>query len=275
MSTSSSLLSVSLDCDDRRVSALHQAVLASVSGRLRFSTEQGADIMLVCGGCSQWLDRVASAIDAGARGVLVAAPGRAAPDRVQRIAATAKAAGVAVAVDAAYAADHAWQQARPDIEQDLENASLLDSVVTASNETTLFNALLEQLAVVRPLVGSFSELQLVHQAMDQYSIVGAASDVVVSLTGIISGLGGNELRVDLVGVNRRWRARWYGDSLAQPTEVTRYDKYGEVSSPPVYESAHRTTWLELCAAITDGAPLRRTLDDLAEDLILATQMLGR
>jgi hypothetical protein len=35
------------------------------------------------------------------------------------------------------------------------------------------------------------------------------------------------------------------------------------------------TWLELRAAITDGAPLRRTLDDLAEDLILATQMLDR
>ena len=33
------------------------------------------------------------------------------------------------------------------------------------------------------------------------------------------------------------------------------------------------TWLEVRAAITDGAPLRRTLDDLAEDLILATQML--
>jgi hypothetical protein len=31
----------------------------------------------------------------------------------------------------------------------------------------------------------------------------------------------------------------------------------------------------LRAAITDGAPLRRTLDDLAEDLILATQMLDR
>jgi hypothetical protein len=48
-----------------------------------------------------------------------------------------------------------------------------------------------------------------------------------------------------------------------------------VSSPPVYESSHRMTWLELRAAITDGAPLRRTLDDLAEDLILATQMLDR
>jgi len=235
MTASSSRLSVGLDCDDRRVTALHQAVLASVPGRLRVSTRRRADIMLVCGSRSHWLEEVASAIDAGVRGILVAAPGRAAPEQVQRIAAHAKAAGTAVAVDTAYAADRAWRRALPDMKRDLESAALLDSVVTATSQTTLFTALLDQLAVVRPLVGS-GGLELVHQATDQYAVSGAASGAAVSLTGIISGLGGEELQVDLVGVDRRWRARWYGDVLARPTELTRYDKDGEVSYPPVYES---------------------------------------
>jgi hypothetical protein len=83
------------------------------------------------------------------------------------------------------------------------------------------------------------------------------------------------LAVDLIGVERRRRARFDGLGLAAPAGISEFDQTGARTGPPQYESPHRAAWLELHTALTEnGAGFRQPgLDDLAEDIALARHLL--
>jgi hypothetical protein len=154
-------LTVALDTSDLAAAALHRAVLASLPQRFLITQKQseGADIAVVSGRDPSWIDRVVARVDAGAKGILLAAPTAADPAQIRHLA--IRLAGRAiVAVDARFAADPTWAAARAEIATDARTASLVDSVVTVEDATedALFGGLVEQLAILRPLIESFDHL---------------------------------------------------------------------------------------------------------------------
>jgi hypothetical protein len=80
--------------------------------------------------------------------------------------------------------------------------------------------------------------------------------------------------MDVVSAARRWRAHFDHTALARPTEITLYDGNGALSRPLLYASGHRTTWMQLHAAITEQASIPYSLEDLATDLEIVTKALN-
>jgi hypothetical protein len=273
-------LTVALDTSDLAAAALHRVVLASLPQRFLITQKQSegadrADIAVVSGRDPSWIDRVVATVDAGAKGILLAAPTAADPAQIRRLA--IRFAGRAiVAVDARFAADPTWAAARAEIATGARTASLVDSVVTVEDATKdgLFGGLVEQLAVLRPLIESFDHLTCVHHSR-QLAVVGNSGAVAVSLTASARPASGCSLRLDVVSSVRRWQAHFADDALARPTEITVYDGTGTRSRPWLYASAHRTTWLQLHAAITEEASIfHYSLADLATDLELAHRVFA-
>ncbi len=232
---------IRLDAQDAVASAALRTVLASVPARFRVTTEQDADVVVLAGVQPDWTRRLATAIAAGIRGVLIVRP---------------------------FAADRAWNTALPQIKADAPAATLLDSVVTFDGVSPV-TALVEQLAAVRGILPALEPLEAAHRSDNQYVVSGRAESVAVSLTGLRSPLSGYELSLNMVGPQQRWRVRIGGDEVARPSELVRFDGAGAHTQPVLYESPHRAALLALHAALTDGSPLAYTLADLADGLDMA------
>ena len=268
-------LTVALDTTDSAVAALHRAVLASLPQRFLVTGKrvgECTDIVVVSGQEPSWMDRVGLAVDAGAKGILLAAPTAADPAQVRTLATG----GLVVAVDIRFAPDPSWAAAVSDIAVDARSASLIDSVVTVekATESSLFAGLVEQLALVRSLFGSFDHLGCIHRTTRQHALVGHSGGAAVSLTAVASETPGSTLRMDVVSAARRWQAHFDDTALARPTEITLYDGNGALSRPLLYASGRRSAWMQLHAAITEQASIPYSLEDLATDLEIAKRALN-
>jgi hypothetical protein len=267
--TAPAVLRVRLDGGDSATAAAQRVVLASVPGRFVVTGTGPADVTVVSGRDPRWPDTVARAVDAGARGVLVAAPGLAAPDEVRDLA-RAVAGRAVVAVDTAYATDRTWTSAAADVATDAATAAIVDSVVTVPDGDVAVDAFLDQLAVVRPLLGRVGDLRLVHRTDRAYVVTAPR----ITLAGVTSAAGRAGLALDVVSVARRWQIRWDGTDLAGPTGVTVHDATGTRTRPLVYESGRRVTWHRLHRAITGDGTVAYPLDVLADDLRVARDLMG-
>jgi hypothetical protein len=268
-------LTVALDATDSAVAALHRAVLASLPQRFLVTGKrvgECADIVMVSGQEPSWMDRVGVAVDAGAKGILLATPTAADPAQVRALATG----GLVVAVDIRFAPDPSWAAAVSDIAVDSRSASLIDSVVTVEDatESSLFAGLVEQMALVRSLLGSFDHLGCIHRTARQHALVGHSGGAAVSFTAVASQTPGSTLRMDVVTATRRWEAHFDHTALARPTEITLYDGNGAHSRPLIYASGRRLTWIQLHAAITEHASIPYSLEDLATDLEVVKRALN-
>jgi hypothetical protein len=118
-----------------------------------------------------------------------------------------------------FAPDPSWAAAESDIAVDARSASLIDSVVTVEDatESSLFAGLVEQMALVRSLLGSFDHLECIQRTPRQHALVGHSSGAAVSLTAIASQTPGSTLRMDVVSSAHRWQAQFDHTALARPT----------------------------------------------------------
>ena len=153
---------------------------------------------------------------------------------------------------------------------------VIDSVVTVEDATegSLFAGLVEQMALVRSLLGSFDHLGCIHRTARQHALVGHSGGAAVSLTAVASETPGSTLRMDAVSAARRWQAHFDHTALARPTEITLYDGNGALSRPLLYASGRRSTWMQLHAAITEHASILYSLEDLATDLEIVKKALN-
>jgi hypothetical protein len=260
-------LTVALDATDSPVAALHRAVLASRPQRFLVTGKrvgECADIVVVSAQEPFWLDRVGRAVDAGTKGILLVTPTAADPAQVRTLATE----GLLIAVDIRFANDPCWAAAVSDIAVDARCASLIDCVKTVEDATerSLFTGLVEQVALVRSLLGSFDYLGCIHRTARQHALVGHSGGAAVSLTAVASQTLGSTLRMDVVSVARHWQAQFDDTGVARPTEITLYDGNGALSRPLLYASGRRSTWMQLHAAITQQASIPYSLEDLATDL---------
>jgi len=250
----------------------HRVVLASVPDRFR-PTELEGDIVMVDASTAGWVAKLEATTRQRVRGILVAAAGAAdGPDAVRAAGAAARDAGVVVVVDRPHAMDGAWREAAPSWRTDATTAALLDSAATTVTDG-LDHVLLEQLALVRTVVGRPDRLSTATLGASAYQISGAAGAVRISLSAARGPH--SELAIDLVGGERRRQARFDGPGLAAPARISDFDQHGARTGPLRYESPHRVAWLELHAALAGaGVALpRRDLDELAEDIAWVRRLL--
>jgi hypothetical protein len=272
--TAPTVLSVTLDVRDATSSATQRSILASVPGHFRITENPGADVVVVSGRNSGWPDGVVRVIHDGARGVLVVRPGLIDPDRVRELS-DAVAGRAVVAVDTPYATDRTWTAVENDVAVDAVGASIVDSVVSVPGGTQgddLVGALLDQLAVVRPLVSLVDRLRLAHRGEGNYVLAAQARGPRVTLTGVTSAAGRAALALDVVAPSRRWQVRFDDTALARPTEITLHDETGAHTRPLTYESGRRVTWQRLHEALTENGEVGYSLDHLADDLELVRRV---
>jgi hypothetical protein len=163
-----------------------------------------------------------------------------------------------------YASGHAWATALPQLITDMADSAVLDSVSVAPS---LRAALVDQLAVIRPLLGHRRDLATAHASRGCYVLIGVVRGVAVTLAGTLSGA--RRLDLDLVGAARHWHARMDAVALASPARISVSDAHGEYALPPLYESPLRAAWAARHDACLGDAPLPYPADQLADDLAMA------
>ena len=250
----------------------HRAVLSSIPARFR-PTEHAGDVALVDASVAGWTKKLEAAAQQGARGVLVASAGTVdSSGEVRAAAAVAVDAGMVVVADRGRPADRVWRDVAPSWRTDAAASAFLDSTASTT-DNRLDHILLEQLALVRAIIGRPHHLRTATLSASAYQITGAAGTLRISL----SAAPGPDpaLAVDLIGVQRRRRAQFDGLGLATPARISEFDQAGARTEPVRYESPHRVAWLELHAALTDigVGTTRPDLDDLAEDIAWARHLL--
>jgi len=257
-------LTVALDASDEAASEHHRTVLATLPGRFRVASGLGTDVVLVSGDQSGWRER---ALDAdGARAIMLTGTRTLTAAGIRDL---AEGIGTPVFACPVYAADRAWSAALSRLTPEVADSVVLDSVSTAP---WLRAALVDQLAVIRPLVGDPQDLKTVHASGDCYVLAGVVRGVTVSLAGAVSSA--QRLDLDLVGTVRHWHAWLDADALASPARISVSDVDGERVLPPLYESSRRAAWTALDDALRGGSPFPYAADRLADDLAVAEATLG-
>jgi hypothetical protein len=249
-------------------------VLATLPDRFRPADTPGsADVIVVAGQHATWPDTVREAVAAGAPAVVLTAPAVVDPEVVRSLAGFVRGRAL-VAVDRAFAADRTWLGARAELTADAATATLVDSVLTVPEDggSVLTAGLLEQLSVVRPLLGALPAPRLLHRGPGHYAVLARAAGPRVTLAGVRSAAGAATLTVDVVGLQRRWGVRFDDTAPGAPTAVAVHDGNGSSVRHPRYETGRRAGWEMLHTAILGGGEVAYSLDDLAADLDLAARM---
>lgn len=269
------VFTVDLDPSDPGTSSVHRTTLASLPRRFRVDAGGPADVALISGRSGDWPAAVTTAIDAGRRAIVLTRPGPVALTDLTAAAQRAAQAGATVAVDTAYAGHLTWADVLPQLRADAADASLLDSVISApATRGGLTAMLLDQLAVIRPLLDRPPSLEAVHRSDDHYVLHSAAGGPVVNLVGLLSPGAAPGLQVDLVSPARHWLVRFGPPDEAAPIEVERHDASGTTSWPSTYQTGCRQLWVDLHATLTGAPALRHTITELAADAAVAEELLG-
>jgi hypothetical protein len=261
---------------DGAAADVQRAAIAAVPGRFRLTREPVAEVVVLDAVAWAWPDLLDRAIGEGARGVLFAGRALASPTAARAALDRAALASVPVVFHTPFAAAVAWRAVEGAIAADASAAHVLDSVVTwpvalPDEESAAGRALLDQLAVIRPLLEAEAELRVVHRTVGGYEIVGGDA-LVVTLTGVEAPHRWSRLDLDLVSPSLHWRIRFDAGAPAAPISVERMDADGSQTRPLRFESAARALWASLHAQLTGASPVtvdQAFLDDLelAEPLI--------
>ena len=115
-------------------------------------------------------------------------------------------------------------------------------------------ALLDQLAVVRPLIGDGSGLEIVHDGIGGYEIA-ADQQPVATLTGVRAPVCEQRLDLDVVSPGRHWRVRFDAGAPARPVVIQRMDHEGVHVWPLRFEGSARASWVALHEQLTGRAPV--------------------
>lgn len=258
---------------DGPLSDRHRAVLAGMPDRLRAIDADG-DVAMVAAGAGGWTTTLIEMLHRGARGALVVDAGTDdGPEEIAAARRAAREAGAVVHVDRPYAMNRAWQRVSTGWRRDAARAGLLDSTTTVATHS-MIHALLNQLALVRAVVGPLEQLGLVHHSRSVYQLAGRAGRVRVSLSGTDGPR--DSLTLELIGADTRRRASFAPIGLASPALISTFDQAGGRTEPPLYESGHRAAWQRLHEAITEprGHPGSDDLDLLAEDVERVSTLFG-
>jgi hypothetical protein len=151
---------------------------------------------------------------------------------------------------------------------------LLDSTIISRD--TLRSSLVEQLALLRRVLGSVEFVRILHASASHYVVAATMADHPKShvlLNGLSMPNGVDEVRLQAIGPERHLDMRIDTGPLARPAEIFCYHSDGGNSPWPLHQHAHRLTLARLHRLLTTGeGDLSYSLNDLRHDLQLAAAL---
>jgi hypothetical protein len=251
--------------DDVRAGYGTDALLASLPLSYRPQADPAARGVAVVGGSANWPQAAASAIRAGATGVIVVAPDPAdlSPLRAPETR------DVAVVVDSPWASNPVVGSAGDAFRAAATAGRRLECRVIARPGHSLGGVLLGQLSLIRALLGPATDLRIIHRSDHGYSAEARAGGVAVDLSAVCTDAVAEHASARLLTADGSVEVHIPAGQTAQPALLTVTGPHGATLAPTLYESGHRATWRRLHRLISDG---ERSTDitDLEADIRTAS-----
>jgi hypothetical protein len=248
-------------------SILHRTVLAGLPNRYRL-VGGAAEVAVVSASDRARVERAA----AGARAVVLDQPGRLTLEELIAVESVAQQNGCIVVPAPRYGPRLAAASAM------LEGADvdLLESSITSRD--SFRSSFVEQLAMLRQVLGSVASVRVLHSSMSHYSLEAVMVDHPQShvvLNGLVSADGVEEASLHAIGTDRRLVVRIDAGPFARPADIMLFDVHGAHSPWPLHQHAHRITLARLHQLLTsDEGSLTYSLQDLRHDLRLADAVMA-
>ncbi|MCX5240402.1 hypothetical protein OG824_34850 [Streptomyces prunicolor] len=246
--------------------------LAGLPQWLRRTETGPADVVAVTADTPDWPDRLRAVLtdDAPPRAVLLSRVTPANPATVSELAALADKLGIPVVVDSPWALDPTATEHAERLRAAAAGAVVVDTVVVVPTAAGRAPAavLLDQLALVRLVVGPVSGLRVTGLDGRGHTAGAHAGGVPVQLSSVLSPLGSTQARLSIRSRGEQWQLRFADPNTARPTAALLIDDAGEQLQPTRYETAHRAAWRQLHGAATASTQPSYTLPDLVADLRL-------
>ena len=256
---------ISIDVTDAAVT-LYRTVLASLPNSYRI-VDAGAEVALVSATDSA---RIRQLCAGEARAVVIDRPGQLSNTDLPAIAAAADRHDCTVVPAMLYGP-------RADAAADLlgtAQVDLLESTIISTE--TLRSSLVEQLAVLRTVLGSVASVRNLHASVSHYVLEATMADRPMShvlLNGLSLPNAIDEVTLQAIGPKRHVKMRIDAGPLARPAEIYCYHRDGGTSPWPLHQHAHRLTLSRLHRLLTTGeSDLSYSLTDLQHDLQLAAAL---
>ncbi len=239
--------------------------LATLPISFRAQEEGASGAAVLIGGERDWPARAATAIDAGARAVIIIDPAMTDADAGLALADRAEQAGVVVELAERYAGDPTLLRHRTDLAEHLAATSTI-LISQLGGFATPADAALDMARTMRALGQS---LRVTHIWQTGHAVVvrGASGDMLFE--GIATaGNAGPGQQVDALGFGRTLRLSLRGDGSARPSDLRLANGKGERKLPQVFESVDRAAWQRALAAVRAGAAECSALRELAADIAM-------
>jgi hypothetical protein len=238
------------------------ASLPATFGPMPAGQSGQADVLVVAG-TSGWAAEATGAVQAGARGIVVANP---VPEDTSELAAAAGAAGAVVVLDLRWAANPALvaggsgPDARGAVRSGLGSASLLDSVATAAPGTDPRQLLSDHLAALLAVTGRLDGVAVLRRDTSGYTASGRlANGAPFTAQGVLTAARPAGVDIRLYTADGGVAVHVPDPDAAWPAEVRVTGPHGDLLLPTLYESAHRFAWRRLKEHLSAGT----RPDDLA------------
>lgn len=247
------------------LSPRHGRTLASLPLSYRPADPGSVPQVMLVAGSSGWAQRAADAIASGCSGVIIADPEATAADSVVALADLADGRGAVLEFSERYAGNATLRQHRHMLTQHM---SAISTVIVGQTGpfSSPATAALDMVRTLRALglVPHVTDLWTVGQTM---MLRGAAGQVLIEgmATRACAGIG---QRIDALGFSRTLRLDLPGNANARPADIHVANGRGERKLPGVYESADRTAWIRMAAALRAGSASSNDLRCFADDVAM-------
>ncbi len=258
-------------------------VLASLPLSYAPAAEITDSVVVVDGRCG-WVEATAEAVRHGAAAVVLSRPrpadltgptGLGEPGELGELARSRR---TAVVVDRGWASNPAVAAAAELIEPYLGPARRLESRVLLPVGSDLDQALLDQLALVRGLVGGVTDLRIsgwsAHGYFATATAAGTTADTTASLTSVLTGATAATAQTRLLVADGGVDLVIPDGDTARPAQVVHTTPAGATLLPTRYETPQRATWRRLRALLREGT-IPSDLDDLEADITTLSRSRDR
>ena len=237
------------------------AVLASLPLSYAPAADGTRSDVAVVEGTGHWPAAVVEALQRGAAGIIVVQPGPAGVDELRAL----DAGHGLVIVDSPWASNPVVNAASQELRAALGPRSRLECRIVVGVGTDLDRSLLDQLSLVRVLVGPASDLAILYRSEHGYVGEARAGGIAVDLSVVCTNAVQKHARVRLLTGDGSVDLDIPSGETARPARLTVTGPHGAVLAPTLYESGHRSTWRRLHRLISNGEPAD-DLDGLEADI---------
>ena len=248
-----------------RTTRASDAVLASLPLSYTPAADSGAGAVAVVDGSGRWSAAVVQALQDGAAGVIVVQPGAEDVGELRAVAADHH--GVVV-IDSTWASNPVVAEVRQALQAAIGQHSRLECRIVVRVGTDLDRALLDQLTLLRALVGPVTDLEILHWSEHGYVGESRADGLAVNFSVVCTNATPEAAKVRLLTSVGSIEVEIPSGETARPAHLIVTSPSGAKIAPTLYESGHRATWRRLHRLITSSEPAD-DLDDLEADIATA------